>query len=335
MTHGTSWDIDTPWFGIYITSVQPLSNLFFFKDITQITLLYSCLKKCIHLTSFQWRTSPGTNRSLHGLGSVDLGFHVIESSVSQPSQCITIIKSYQDISSPMVFQTYLRSGQGHYLESPWFLVMIAVDDSNVSTSNLWRLESFIPTSGQQNTSLQGLHDLKLRPRWIGTKGLVFPGALTSFIDTGKTSFKTTSLYFPLSQYGENRHFLLLSFENWRTQKARWILLPSPSCWIAISHDFTHHLYQASVFESSAFILRNAKQRDSSNVQASCNLASFGCCSCKGHERTSPTHKLTSHFISLLSYISYLPFGILWHVMARYQLLCQFIHVATELYFTVP
>ena len=150
----------------------------------------------------------------------------------------------------MVFQTYLRSGQGHYLESPWFLVMIAVDDSNVSTSNLWRLESFIPHHVSKTHHFKALM-IWNPPTVIGTKGLVFPGALTSFIDTGKTSFKTTILYFPLSQYGENRHFLLLSFENWRTQKARWILLPSPSCWIAISHDFTHHLYQASVLESSA------------------------------------------------------------------------------------
>ena len=45
-------------------------------------------------------------------GRLTWDFMSIESSVSQPSQCITIIKSYQDISSPMVFQTYLRSGQG-------------------------------------------------------------------------------------------------------------------------------------------------------------------------------------------------------------------------------
>ena len=56
-----------------------------------------------------------------------------------------------------------------------------------------------------------------------------------------------------------------------------------------------------------FLLLNAKRRDSSNVQASCDLASFRRVSYKGHQRTSPTHRLVISCHSL-------SFGIVWHLI---------------------
>lgn len=131
-----------------------------FLDITQLTVLYSCLKKMYpsYIIPMENKSRYKQITSWIGVGWLGISCHRVI--------CFTAITMYHN---HQVISRYIKSNGFPNISEVWTgpLLGVTLISSNDCSRwfkrfNLQPMETgeFYPTSGQQNTSLQGLNDLK-------------------------------------------------------------------------------------------------------------------------------------------------------------------------------